>query len=298
MRCVLKRILSLVFRGRFLLCVVVATSWVSLLEAQPQPVKNTVNPKVIHIAVHRYYPFYVDGVGMGADIFTAAFTTQGIKVVLHELPVLRGVSEMLNHHVDAFSPGTLFIRDKTSLARVTTVSTFIVHVSWLYKGNNNPLEIENMQGTILATPTPVQTPQPYYKPFLARGMRQLTVESPERQVRLVMTERADFAPMSKLTGWHMLVKYSPNNYQNYAFAPVMKPYECNLAFATDNPRSMPLIMAFKRGLKKIMDDGTYLKILEKYWGKENIPKGNLFDELKDKGTDNFNPRLLLKVLGH
>ena len=108
-------------------------------------------PDTVTIAVHRYYPYYVDGKGMGADIYRAAFATQGIRVVLREYPIMRGVSKMLNHHVDGFSPGTLFIHDQQSLARVTAVPSFIINAGWLYKGTNNPLEIDNLHGTTLVT---------------------------------------------------------------------------------------------------------------------------------------------------
>ncbi|MDD5268059.1 MAG: hypothetical protein PHO08_13180 [Methylococcales bacterium] len=45
----------------------------------------------------------------------------------------------------------------------------------------------------------------------------------------------------------------------------------SLIFAKKNPRGKELQSAFKEGLQKIIKSGKYLELLEKYYGKANVP---------------------------
>ncbi len=250
--------------------------------------------KEVHIAVHRYYPYYVNGVGIAADLFRAAFATQDIHVVLHEFPIMRGISKMFNHEMDAFSPGTLFITRKKDQEQLHIVPYMTVNVDWFYAGNNDPLAQQDLTGKVLATPTSQDKPQGYYVPFLERGMRYITVEQPERQVRLLMSGRVDFITLPRLSGFYQLFNNGVDDFEAYSFASVMDPFAINMTFAKDNPRSEILAPAFRRGLQGIIENGTYLEIHEKYWGKGNVPKSVLFESLKSHGVDKLDMQLLLR----
>jgi ABC-type amino acid transport substrate-binding protein len=247
-----------------------------------------------HIAVHRYYPYYVDGVGIGADIFRAAFATQGIKVVLHEYPIMRGISKMFNHEMDAFSPGTLFVTRKKDQEQLHIIPYMTINVDWFYAGDNSPLTQQDFTGKVLATPTSQDKPQAYYVPYLKRGMRYITVEQPERQVRLLMSGRVDFITLPRLSGFYQLFNNGVEDFNSYGFAPMMKPFVINMAFAKDNPRTNILAPAFKQGLQVIIEDGTYLAIHEKYWGKGNVPKSALLESLQSHGVEKLDMQLLLR----
>jgi polar amino acid transport system substrate-binding protein len=258
--------------------------------------RGAATPRIdeIHIAVHRYYPYYVDGVGISADLFRAAFATQGIQVVLHEFPIMRGISKMFNHEMDAFSPGTLFISRKKDQEQLHIVPYMTINVDWFYAGNNSPLTQQDFTGKILATPTSQDKPQAYYVPFIKRGMRYITVEQPERQVRLLMSGRVDFITLPRLSGLYQLFNNGVEDFDAYGFASMMNPFAINMAFAKDNPRADILVPAFRQGLQIIIENGTYLTIHEKYWGKGNVPRSVLFESLQSYGVDKLDMQLLLR----
>jgi hypothetical protein len=102
------------------------------------PMENHSEITSISLATFDYYPYHRDGGGLMIELYRAAFASQGIALEVHSFPILRGVSAMLEHKVDAFSPGLFFIDEARKQGLLEVVPTFIIQYGWFYKGENDP----------------------------------------------------------------------------------------------------------------------------------------------------------------
>jgi hypothetical protein len=148
--------------------------------------------------------------------------------------------------------------------------------------------MDDFTGSILVTPTPIKSIAPYDRYFQERGARIDTIENPERLLRVVATERATFASAPLLPGWMMLQKADRENLGRYGFAP-HGPLMCSLAFSRSNPRTAYLKSAFEKGMQEITDNGDFYKVLEGYWGEDNVPREVLPESIRHQGTRDFDP---------
>ncbi|GAA5317579.1 MAG: hypothetical protein AseanaTS_27840 [Candidatus Pelagadaptatus aseana] len=245
----------------------------------------------VSLATFNYYPYQHHGEGMMIELYREALAMQNIRLDVHIYPILRGVAEMLEHKVDAFSPGLFFIDDALAQGQVTVVPTFRIQYGWFYKGDNDPRGRQDLTGTILVTPTPVKSVAPYDQFFHERGAKIETIESPDRLLRMVASERATFASAPLLPGWLMLKKFRPQQLDQFGFA-AYGPLMCTLAFSTSNPRTTYLKAQFEQGLQVIIANGSYLQILERYWGKGNVPQEVLPESIRYQGSRHFDVRRL------
>ncbi|GAA5317578.1 MAG: hypothetical protein AseanaTS_27830 [Candidatus Pelagadaptatus aseana] len=243
---------------------------------------------VISIATHNYYPYYVNGEGMMSEIYLEAFEHQGISVEVKEYSVARGITEMMLHNVDAFSPGLLFIQDQQMQELVVSVPTFKIFYGWVYRGENHPDTMTDFAGTTLVTPAPIQSPTPYDRVILEKGVKQVMIDNPDRQIQMVMSGRATFASSSLLTAWIKLRELASGAIDDYGFLR-FAPLDCTLTFSKTNPRTAYLKAEFEKGFNKVVEDGTYLKILQRFWGEGNVPWQVLPESIKHLGTLHFDP---------
>lgn len=255
--------------------------------------ENTVSSReTITIAVHEYFPYYVDGVGLGVDIYRAAFATQNIDIKLVSFPIKRAIHKLINLEVDAFSPGTIFIVNKKTLEKIVYETSFFATIAWLHKPQNNPQNISNFEGMVLATEG---TSLSYLEGYLDKGLKVVNIENTERRLKMMLHDRVTYAAVAGITGWHMLAKHNIKEFNDIEIT-TGRPFSCNLAFSIDNPRTNKLLFSFRKGMKTIKNNGTYLRILEDYWGIGNVPKDVLFDELKPFGTDHVDKNILFKTI--
>lgn len=249
-------------------------------------------PKNITIAYHNYSPYYdLDGIGMVADIYKLAFSRQGIDVVMRPYPIRRGIKKLFDQEVDAFSPGNLFIADKLLQKKLILVPAFIVNIGWLSKSDRDDQFIDDVEGKTLLTPR-----ADFVDVYKKKGLVIKVVETPVRQIAMVMGGRADYSEFTVLAAWTAVYKNNKFDDEAVKFTKTIGELVGDLAFLKKNPRAKPLSDAFKLGMQSIINDGSYLAIHERYWGKGNVPKGVLFNELKSYGTDNFDHRKIAELM--
>ncbi|WP_291329585.1 ABC transporter substrate-binding protein [Desulfovibrio sp. UCD-KL4C] len=95
--------------------------------------------------------------------------------------------------------------------------------------------------------------------------------------------RTDFAVAFRVTGNYLVKELFPNNVFDFAY--MKKPLlnaPISLIFLKDKVKIKKRFLA---GLKIIAKNGTYLSILERYYGEESIPAGTIPEFLlKDMGA--------------
>jgi ABC-type amino acid transport substrate-binding protein len=254
-----------------------------------------IEPDTITIAFHPYEPFYDNkGHGFAAEIYIAAFASQNIKVEMQPLPIKRGIRKLLANDVDAFSPGTLFIRQPENLDKLQWVNSALINIVWFHKRGNDPNSKLDLSGSLLISPA-TNRGLDYLEPYMKKGLTRISVEDPRRSLEMIARGRADYAVFSQLTGWHSILNHNISNPEQLSFTLMREPFPVNLAFLKSVDRSQRLYRNFITGMSEITKNGQYIAILERYWGKGNIPKSVLFDELKSQGSDFFDLSLFIKA---
>lgn len=95
----------------------------------------------------------------------------------------------------------------------------------------------------------------------------------ESQVRKLHKGRADLAIIGLLTGKELIKRLYPNEVDS--FQVLSKPFlelPSSICFYKAYPQVEQYTQKFIQGFTKIKRNGTYIKIMEKYYGKESIPK--------------------------
>lgn len=252
-------------------------------------------PRTVTIAFHDYIPYYdVNGEGMVTDIYRAAFHTQDINVEMKLFPIRRGIRMMFNHEVDAFTPGLLLITDPKQREAVVSISAFMVNIGWFHYPIDAPNDDKtNFEGKILATVSAKGLHRPYLAPYLEKGLKTMMVDEPYRELQVLLARRVNYAVLTQLSGWSALTKNDLYE-ESLRFTSMAKSERSTLTFAKSNPRTEKLAGAFAKGLSTIIENGTYLRILERYWGKDNVPVDALLEPLKPQGTTQFSQEVFIE----
>ena len=101
------------------------------------------------------------------------------------------------------------------------------------------------------------------------NVSEATVES---QIKMLKANHIDFAAIGFLTGLDLTAKLFPGREDEFAFIrkPIME-LPTSIYFNKRYPQSDEYAAQFRTGLNAITKNGQYLQILEKYYGKGNIP---------------------------
>ncbi|MDY6904284.1 MAG: transporter substrate-binding domain-containing protein [Thermodesulfobacteriota bacterium] len=237
------------------------------------------------IAVHDYPPFYnVEGKGMMIDVYTAACKAADIDVSFEVLPVKRAVAYLFQNKVDAFSPGQLFLSPEMN-AQVTNVNTFNVVGIFLYYDPDNTKnvvfnEITDFQDKSILT----TAHSPMLKYYEKLKIDHRVIPSPVNMVKMLHAGRADFMEGTLLSGMSLVHQMFKAQLTDFDYV-LNKAAPCSVAFHNANPKGKTLAAQFEAGFNTIKANGEYIRILESYWGRNNIQKEALPLDMADYGVD-------------
>ncbi len=238
------------------------------------------------LATHDYSPYYNNqDKGLLADLYRAAFQAVNLDVEFRAYPIGRGVQFLALDKVDATSPGRI-LTDVTEWSDYIFVDVLKIQICWIYyapyfQGKNPPKEedVKNHNLSIINF-------SPYRKLYDQQQLNYITVTNPEQHIRLLRGSRVQFSELTRIAGlWTAGIEFVHEKEQ-FKCIP-WKIDEIGLAFNGNSLRSKRLAALFRQGLESLKKDGIYIEILERYWGKNNIPKELLPDELKRFGTASF-----------
>ena len=244
----------------------------------------------ITIATHDYPPYYdATGTGMFTEIYQAAFKTEGIGVTIKVFPIKRGVQYLLLNKVDAHSPGQLFFAEAHQ-KKITSVPVYkIIASCYHYKPLQKKTGFTSLE-SIKDFKLGIIVSSPYLPLYEQLRLNTNQVETPAQLVRMAKAGRHEFFESTFLSGLILINGLYPDEMNNFSFF-TWDTIEAGLAFLNSSKRSMALKDKFKSGFATINQNGTYIKILESYWGKNNIPVQVLPDTLKQHGISELNMEL-------
>lgn len=251
------------------------------------PTRTISAGETMTIAVHNYPPFYAaNGQGMMVDIYKAAGRAVGLEVTIKVLPIRRGLKMLFSHEIDAFSPGQIFMSPEQVKMSSSIPTTFYALVGFAYHNpqGTNRVQLTSFEdlrgkkvGFIIGSP---QIP-------LAKQHGLLFEEKKDAMTHLKMLKGGRF-DFTEITLLGLLVT------SQRLFGTDMKEFDfvkqaniaCSVAFSNSTPRSATLQERFAKGMEIIKKNGEYIRIAENYWGKNNIQKDALPDDLVKFGVDN------------
>ena len=252
------RILSIVL-GQILVC--------STLMAEPAP-------NVIKIAMIDYPPLMAANGGIMNDLTEAAFQSQGVDVKFQVQPMSR-ITYSLE---DGSFPAVLGTQSWSFKSEVVPVRLFLSGLYFFTLKEKFPRGVEFDTLEELSK----------YEIGYSRGgslipvfnkakLNPVLVVKGDQNVQKLYFGRIDMFASTELAGWGIIEKHYPNNINEFSISKKqIHKISGDIIFSK---HQIKLIKTFKKGLETIKHNGTFLKVLQKYYKNREIPS-YLLDGLK------------------
>lgn len=215
--------------------------------------------------------------GLMGEIVTAAFHEVNVETDLVYYPAKRVLLNFIGktEYIACVGPISLIDRqsekEQHQVIRVPPLIDIIMVLTY-YKPThgNKPTTFEDLSelsgfrvGTILGSNT---------IPLLQKAGIKISEASIESQIRMLKAGRIDFAAVGILTGSNLIAHLYPDHKKDFAIIrkPIMD-LPTSIYFNKNHPKGDEYADKFRTGLKAILENGQYVKILEKYYGQSSIP---------------------------
>jgi ABC-type amino acid transport substrate-binding protein len=238
--------------------------------------------ETIELLTTEYEPFCgVKGNTMWCELVNTAFAREGIDIKWKSYPQDREKSMVSDGKSVAFLSGTLvvsqdeksnFIINENPLIYLNVVAFFSKEKYPTGLGIKNAGDLKGKTvGVILGTGS-----------VSVLQKAGVTIEGAADKgvlIKKLVGERYDIAVVGDLTGLDTLQEYFPDKVGIYKYELVYNS-PIDLIFSKKYPDSIVIKNKYDSGISKIKADGTYMKILAKYYPKGNINKNNLPKDMK------------------
>jgi len=238
----------------------------------------------VPIISYEYPPYTSDsleGGGMRTKIATAAYKALNVDTSVNLLPTIRAQTQFIT------SPSLVYMGILTHFSKhdqktlifvpLMPIRLAIFYYSPAYPSVIDFQRTEDLQpysvGTMLGSVT-------------AKHLRKAHVEVQEQSnleglLKKLHARRIDFAAMTDLFGIQTSAKLFPNESHNFKQLPkpLMEAW-IGLMFHKSDAKAQTRARKFKQGMKQIIEDGTYLKIISSYYHQETVPK-NILDFINE-----------------
>lgn len=239
----------------------------------------------IVIAVHDYIPYYdSQGNGMVSELYRAAGKAAGMKVEIRVLPVKRGIGYLLDNKVDAFSPGHIFMNPDQVKVCSDYKAFNVVTIFAYYDPTKTKKVIFNSIADLKGQRVGLIVGSPLRVLFDQNGLPYEEVQTPDGLIKMLYAGRFDFIEQTFLNGILLAHGLYGDKIDYFKYV-INFPVACGISFHHGNPKADTLRPRFIEGFETIKKNGTYIRILEKYWGKGNIQKEALPEDLARFGVD-------------
>lgn len=248
------------------------------------------------IAASPYPPLQIDtgdissesSRGIAIEIIIAAFEAAGMDAHVKLYPLKRRDMLFYDQAVDAHAPGKISIGEEAA----ETIVFHYVTLSLTYYTPNLPAETNDLLSKAgdlsMLTHLPIAT---LLNSAIAKTMEEYNykltyLENPEYILKFVKKGRAAAGTLIDITSLLALREhFSAEEIAQFKLSKEMLSMPGGIAFHKDHPRFSELKGKFTQGLQTIKDNGTYLEILESYYGKHNVPKSALTEDMREFGVD-------------
>jgi polar amino acid transport system substrate-binding protein len=240
--------------------------------------------ETIELLTTEYQPFCgAKGDTMWCELINTAFAREGIDIKWTSYPQEREKILVSTGTNIAFLSGTLVVTPEEKSSFIMNESPLIyLNVVAFFPKDKYPkglgLKSENdlkgkTVGVIRGTGSVAK---------LQKAEAVLDVANDKDQlIQKLVSGRNDIAVVGDLTGLGTFQEQVPEKAGNYKYELVYNS-PIDLIFSQKNPRSIEIKTKYDSGIAKIKADGTYMKILAKYYPKGEVNMSNLPKDMQAK----------------
>jgi ABC-type amino acid transport substrate-binding protein len=254
-------------------------------ESKPAIAKLDANEKIT-VAAFEYPPIYqnADEKGLAGDIVVEAFKAVNIDTEFQFFPPPRMVKAVVEGQTTCGIGGTILF-DSPDFSSKVTVSSKIQYVSQVfvydYRKFSKGLSF-NTLADMANYKIGVLLHSGIFK-FLEKT-KELKIDSNyshDGSARQLQNGRIDVWAIVDLTGIMYMKKLFPNEADNYKYTKAFNRGDVSVVFSKIQDPNNLYNTKFKQGLAIIKKNGTYMKIMAKYYGGlEKINSEALTDDMK------------------
>jgi polar amino acid transport system substrate-binding protein len=221
-----------------------------------------------------YFSEKLSGQGMVSELLTAAFKSQGYDASYQFVPLARLFVTLTEGRVTAipYGMGSLSPEDKKKV--VESKPVYLSEYVFFYKKSKFPKGVEFKDIAELRGYT-VEVKNgnaPIIDLLTAKGLKIDLGNASDQMFTKLSIDRADFMAVPDLGGLDLIrtlnLKESDYDYTKF----ISSSNRTMMFMKTGNEK---IIAAFNTGYALIMKNGTYKKILEKYYGTDKVPASHL-----------------------
>lgn len=238
--------------------------------------------EVIKIATAPYPPYHEKSDGLLNRFYTALFSSVDMDVEFSMSPIRRGEVSFLKQEVDLFASHVVIEKNSTHDIDRIHLFNFAVALFYIKKENRNFKELNDVKGLGVGA---IQN-TPYTELYKKHQLKTVFSKDPQTLLEMAMRERFELFESTTLTGITNIKRTSKLENFDYFIFDIL---ESGPALLKTHPKYTHIKSKLTLGLKNIINDGTYLKIYEQYWGKDNVPVDILPPELKKYGAKKHDP---------
>ncbi len=213
------------------------------------------------------YPHYIngDGTGMAEKIVAAAFQTQGHSVKFTLYPRKRSINNFQKGQGKMFlGVRDYFPKQEINVEEICYFRRVLVYLKDQYPelhiNSLNDLKGKKI-GVVLGSSTIAD--------FQATGLIVDTTQKHENNIRKLYARRVDFIYTLDLTALSQIEKLFPGQLADFGILEYQRK-AADLIVRKNSPEAR-LLQVFRTGLKAIIENGTYRRIMEESYGADQVP---------------------------
>lgn len=232
---------------------------------------------VVTIGTFPYPPYHSENGGFLDDLYKAIFKAVDYDVEFKYLPIRRSESNFLKGNIDFFSSHVLIESKNSEL--VEKLNIFKFSSSFFYLKTNGSFEdLKAFNGFVCG----VIHNTPYEKLYKKNGIKLNYLKDPQALLKMAQLNRVTAFEATFLTGINYIKKDNMVEKFDYFTFDVMPSGPAILKTSKKRNKIKELVT---KGYEVIVKNGELVKVLEKYWGKGNIPKDLLPNDIKNLGKE-------------
>jgi len=229
-------------------------------------------PNSINIATIDYPPLMGEKEGLMTDIVRKAFSIQNYQVNFTLIPMARIAWSITEGDSDAAIGSIHWLRGKQLLEQVGHKTIYYTGMHFFYRQQQFPNGINYQDlSEISQYKVGYIRSGSMLKVLNEAGIKPQLVKDLATNSRKLKTQRIDMFVATELGGWGAIKKKYPDTVNEFAMMP--RPIldilgSGDIIFPVKHGHLQDI---FERGLFQLKKNGSYRQLLEKYYGKGNIP---------------------------
>ena len=251
----------------------------------------------VSVGILEYQPYSnaeFSDLGILTELYLASFHAKGVDAKNEVLPSQRTIEMFHNLTIDAHAPGQMHLHQNENVESIDIVygSLFFAYYKKklskkdIYRVNNytNLSYINDLKVVAIRNSASLDV-------LRKHNFEIVELESIAQSLNFLESGRTDLVVIIDISGLMVIGEtYDFDIGKDFDFSKetVIPSFPMGIAFNRKNPRFDFLTKTFKEGLELIKSNGTYMKVLESYYGKANVPKAALLSDMKKHGVDKIN----------